>query len=350
MFGDFKVLIMRKILLLCLVLSVFSCRQKEQVNTSEVVPANSNPLNFSESLGRSYAIALIGDRLVVRDDQAETKLTVLNLKDDSPPIYTGHIGQGPGELTTPGPMIMEAEHFLIYDAAKSKLLSFHLDSLAVESYIPQKVLSIKEAGLIDIKKISKDTFLAIGVFPENRFLLINKHGEIIRKSGTYPIPLADNVPEYVRGIACQSMLATNVEKNIAATAMRYGENIQFHAFNLDDSSTKLELLNEHSVFLPEYSTKDYNGSPNFSPNEKTKWGYLSLSSNENFVYALYSGKPQVSGTKFYQGDQIHVFDWSGNRLKTIKLDKEAISIASNQSLLYALYEGNNGYEIAEYKL
>ena len=341
---------MTKLYFICLALFVFGCKQKDRSGSVETVSMKSETMNFHESLGKAYAIDRIGSQLIVRDDQVETKLTIFDLDSDAVhPIYTGLVGQGPGELTNPGPMIMDGNRFLIYDGAKMKLLSFQLDSLKTPNYKPQELISIKESGIIDIKKISKDMFLAVGVFPENRFLLINSQGETVGRLGTYPIALTGDMPEYVRAIAAQSMLTTNLEKNISATAMRYGEHIQFHAFHLRDASSEAKLLNEHNVFLPEYTTKEYDGSANFKPTDKTRWGYLSLSSNANFVYALYSGKPQLPGTKFYQGNEVHVFDWNGQLLKKIELDKESISITCNQTDLYALFEGENGYEIVKYK-
>lgn len=342
---------MTKSIFICLALFVFGCKQKDRSGAVETVLLKSRTMNFNEALGKAYAIDLIGNQLIVRDDQVDTKLTIFDLDSDAKkPVYTGYVGQGPGELTNPGPMIMDAHQFLLYDGSKMKLLSFQLDSLKIPNYKPQEAVSVKESGIIDIKKISKDMFLAVGVFPENRFLLINIRGETVGRLGTYPIALTGDMPEYVRAIAAQSMLTTNLEKNRSATAMRYGEHIQFHAFNLSNTLSEAKLLNEHNAFLPEYTTKDYDGSANFKPTDKTRWGYLSLSSNADFVYALYSGKPQIPGTKFYQGNQVHVLDWTGRLVKKIELDKEAISITCNQSELYSLLEGENGYEIVKYKL
>lgn len=340
---------MRKLTYLFLVLFVWGCIKSERPNSSERVYLKSKDLNFTESLGKAYAIDILDKYLVVRDDQAETKLTIFNLESDfKNPIYTGYTGQGPGELINPGPMIIESQKFLLYDASKMKLFSFYMDTLMVPDYKPHEAISIMEAGIIDVKKIGKDLFIAVGVFPDNRFALINSQGETIERLGMYPIELQEGVPEYVRGIACQSMLTTNPKKNKAAVAMRYGEHIQFHVFDLDKYTA--ELINEHHVFLPEYTTKNYNGSPNFSPTEETRWGYLSISSNSNHVYALYSGKPQIRGTNFYQGHEVHVFGWDGELINKIELDKQAFSVTCNEHHLYALYEGENGYEIAEYEL
>lgn len=332
-----------------LILSALGCKQKEESGFVEVTTVKSKVMNFSEYLGKAYAIDMIDNFLIVRDDHVDTKLTVFDLENSSKgPIYTGYVGQGPGELVNPGPIVVENDRFSLYDASKMKLLSFYTDSLIRPYYKPQTGVSVREAEIIDIKKITDDLFVAVGVFPENRFALIDNNGATIKQFGKYPIALKSGEPEYVRGIACQSMITTHVENNTMAIAMRYGEHIQFYSF--DDEKHSAELMNEHAVSLPIYTSRDNNGYPNFSPTEETYWAYLSISSNTDYVYALYSGKPQVHGTRFYSGDEVHVFDWDGNFVRKLALDGEASSITCNENQLYALFEGENGYEIAEYTL
>jgi len=338
---------MRKLLLPLVALLALACKHKERSGTPETVFLKSETMDVSDHLGKVYGLASAGSYLIFRDDQVDTKLTVLNMENDPVvPIYTGSSGQGPRELINPGPIIPDSNRFLIYDGGKMKLLSCRLDNLGSPDHDLQEEITIGTQGIIDIKKISWDVFLAVGVFPENRFLLIDGSGKTIGKVGNYPIPLSDGTPDYVRGIACQSMLATQTEKRVAAVAMRYGEHIQFYAFGqVEDDPT---LINERSVFLPEYTTNNHNGSPNFSPTEKTRWGYLSITSDDRYVYALYSGKQQAPGTDFYRGNLVHVFDWEGNFVRILELDKAVSSITGGPDRLYALYGGENGYDIAEY--
>ncbi len=69
-----------------------------------------------------------------------------------------------------------------------------------------------------------------------------------------------------------------------------------------------------------------------------------------FVYALYSGKYQKSDIEFYKENIVHVFNWDGNRVNTIELDKDVTRIASTEEYLFALCENENGYEIYKYEL
>jgi len=338
---------MRKLLFPLVALLALACKQKERSGSPETVFLKSETMGVSEHLGRPFTIFSMGRHLVVKDDQVDTKLTLFDLgKKPIVPVYAGRSGQGPRELVGPGSLIPDSNRFLIYDGGKMKLLSCRLDNLGSPDHDLQEEISIDQQAVIDIKKISRDVFLAVGVFPENRFMLIDGSGKITGKSGAYPVPLGVGTPDYVRGIACQSMLATHTEKRIAAVAMRYGEHIQF--YQLGEGERDLKLISERSVFLPEYTTNNHNGSPNFSPSEKTRWGYLSITSDDRYVYALYSGKLQAQGTDFYRGNLAHVFDWEGNFVRILELDKAVSSIARGQDRLYALYTGENGYDIAEY--
>ena len=340
---------MKRLLYIFIALFLINCGKKKGFEDQSKAYKESEILNVSEFLGKSFSIEVIDKHLIVRDDQVTTKFTVFDLEEEPiNPIYIGYTGQGPGELITPGPMITRTNEFLVYDASKMQLFPFNLDSLQVPNYKPLNSIPVKDAGIIDIKQVSNDIFIAVGVFPEKRFKLIDEQGNTTCTFGDYPIELINDIPEYVRGMACQSMLTTNKEKHLVAVAMRYGEHIQFHA--VDPTKCTTELINEHNVFLPEYTTRDNNGFPNFSPSKKTRWGYISITSNSDFVYALYSGKLQVRGTDFYQGSEVHVFDWQGKFIQKIELDKNAISITCNLTKLYSLYEGEKGFEIAKYEL
>jgi hypothetical protein len=340
---------MKRLFYLLLAFLLISCSHKDKKELPTKIYKESQTMNFKDYLGKTYSLEIIGKYLITRDDQVETKLTIFDIeKTPAHPIYTGYVGQGPGELINPGPIIVESNEFYIYDASKMQLLSFNIDSIEIANYKPHCFVPIKETGIIDIKQIDSDIFVAVGVFPEKRLKLINKQGNTTYSSGSYPIELIKDVPEYVRGIACQSMLTSNRQKHTIAIAMRYGEHIQF--YSIDSHKFLIELINERNIFLPKYTTRDNNGFPNFSPSEKTRWGYISITSNNNYVYALYSGKFQVRGTDFYKGTIIHVFDWDGNLVKIIELDKGSLSITCNQKELYSLYEGEDGFEIAKYNL
>lgn len=331
-----------------LILSLLSCKTEDL----EIINLASEVTGFEDYLGKSNSITVSGDYLVVEDDQVETAYTIFDLGNDTAtPIYTGYKGAGPNELIKPMPVVPDEDNFYVYDISHFKLFHFNTDSVKhAKAYKPSNCISIDENFFIsDIKKVSEDAFVAVGIFPEKRFAFIDNNGKIVKTAGAYPLEQTqtEQLPFHVKGMACLSKLTTNPAKKIIVSALFYGDKIQFYKVSDD---YRMVLLNQHHTFMPEFSTNNSLGMPNFSPTKETRWGYLSLTSNPKFVYALYSGKYQRQGNDFYQNNIVHVFDWYGERVSTFKLDKSVLSIASTSKHLYALYEGDNGYEILKYQL
>ena len=104
-------------------------------------------------------------------------------------------------------------------------------------------------------------------------------------------------------------------------------------------------------FTPRLTTIDIQGSLNFAPDKDTRWGYLYLSSDSQYIYGLYSGMYQREGEPFIFGNTVHVFSWDGLPICQLILDKRVRDIAVQGNKLYGLYEDTEiGYEIIEYVL
>lgn len=325
------------------------CNQKTDKMAVQSYSLIAKELKHANHLGRVYSIKSGNSYVVIRDDQLETKLSLLYPV--APPGFfrVGHIGTGPGELINPGPVILDETGFKVYDGTRKQLLTFYLDSIIHnEYYRPATAVPISEDGIVDMDRLNDTTYIATGIFPENRFILINDKGKPLFKLGEYPIELPEGTPAYIRGMACQSKLTVNRKKSTMAVATRYGGLIQF--IHIDAEKLVIKELSRHETFLPEYTSRDINGSPNFTPSDKTRWGYVSVASDDDYVYALFSGKFQKKDTTFFTGNVVQVFNWSGVLVCELHLDREVLSVSSGRDVLFALYEGEAGYDLAEYSL
>ena len=77
-----------------------------------------------------------------------------------------------------------------------------------------------------------------------------------------------------------------------------------------------------------------------------RWGYQNTDVTENYIYALYSGKP-LSEEPFHLGSVILVFDWSGTPVIQLHTDRELsdISAVPDDTGIYGITE--NEYGLAE---
>ena len=67
--------------------------------------------------------------------------------------------------------------------------------------------------------------------------------------------------------------------------------------------------------------------------------YLNVCATENFVYLLYSGKSyEKDRLKAFVSNKIHVYDWNGEKVKSLALDVDVneIVVSENDRTMYAI--------------
>ena len=128
-----------------------------------------------------------------------------------------------------------------------------------------------------------------------------------------------------------------------AMATQYASALQIFEWNEKD----IRLLIEKDMEAPEYDMKDNS----FQVNNRTKWGYLSSSGDEQFIYLLYSGAVQSQVKNPCIGNHIHVFDWDGNAIAELEVPEMLSAISVCNQKLYGIQSDDSfGYEIMEYDL
>lgn len=337
------------ILTVSLSVLLISCAQRSG-NTlifPKSLNVNGDRWEVYELLGKSYAIHVAGDYLIVRNDEADTKLTAIDLTHKKLIAHFGFRGEGPSELINPGPILTNSTSFSVYDGGKKSLLKYELLDISDEESPTPSMSPIDVDGIISLASLSDSLFVASGVFFDGRLCLLDYRGNTIGWHGDYPISIDNNIPFHVLGIAYQSAICTKPNDSRIALATRYGGILQvFEQSPVDETIVEIGGVN---LFSPELTTRDINGTPNFSPTQNTKWGYLSVVSTHELIFALYSGKIQQE-SNFYSGNQVHVFDWDGNPYCQINLDCEGISLAIEENRLLLLSDSDSGYDIIEYDL
>lgn len=305
-------------------------------------------MGIGDLLGRPYALYAMDDKLIIRNKGLETELLLVDLSNLDSPLYFGKKGEGPDEFVNVGVVLVEHNSFSIYDNQKHRMMKYECLEDSLSS--PELVFDTTTRGIMYMAKLSDSLYFSTGVFEGGRYCLLNGQGQMLKYWGNFPIDETMDIPFHVKGMAFQSNVCANSSKSRVAVAMRYGGVVQF--YDINPTTKQISEINSGiSTFYPSFKTQEVNGTPNFSPNETTQWGYINICSTEKYVYALYSGRTQVRGEPFYCGNTIHVFDWDGNPIQEIKLDKDVQYISSSNNKIYALFEDKeNGYDLISYDL
>ncbi|MDR1201203.1 MAG: TolB-like 6-bladed beta-propeller domain-containing protein, partial [Tannerellaceae bacterium] len=183
---------------------------------------------------------------------------------------------------------------------------------------------------IQIDRLKENTFAAISIGGAglSRFILVDEEEEIRSKEGELPEKESEAISDDAHAFAYWGRITTNPKANKVAIGTNYAGIMQVY----DCSTDKAELIKEHNLFLADY--KESGGY--FDINPQTRWGYLSMDSNDTYIFALYSGLNQVENPdgSFTKSNMIHVFDWDGNPVARLITDKQLSHICVDESTLY----------------
>lgn len=152
----------------------------------------------------------------------------------------------------------------------------------------------------------------------------------------------DNVPADIPVAAWkrahESLLYLSPDEQYAVTACLLSDQIEI--FDLKNRTSK--LISGPENFKAEFEAyKDQGGKDVIQYTDKTRLAFQDASVTDKYIYLLYSGKKNKERQSFY-GAFVYVFDWDGNPVKKLTLDKSVLSIAASQDdkILYTFDEAS----------
>ena len=304
-------------------------------------------LSVGDSLGRVHSFEAVDDYLIFTDEQGSTQYTILK-PDLSYCFHFAQKGQGPKEMPRASGVKMIRNGYLILSDGY-RLYRHSLDSLyrSVDHPIPFLKSEMKDTH-IWVADLSDSLFVATGTFPNGkRFKFLDDKGTPLAYVGDYPMEEKTDLPFYVIGCSFMSLTTSHPTSNRFALGTYYGGVLDVMECEISDLS--IERVGGACLFKPRVTSRDYMGTPNFAPDAQSRYGYLMLDSDADYIYALYSGRLVSEGDNV--SNIVHVFDWDGSPVCQINLDKDVRDIAVVKNKLYALYEDADiGYEVIEYVL
>ena len=336
------------VLVLLLVIQISGCKTGTDSIFPTTVSLEGKMLSVGDSLGRILTLEAVDDYLLLMGMNEQTQYTILK-PDLSYCFRFGRIGQGPKEMPeASGVMMIRNGYLTLSDGFK--LYQHRLDSLyhSVDNPIVASRSEINDA-MIWVTPLTDSLFVASGTFPNGkRFKVLDRSGKVYGYMNGYPLEEKTELPFYIVGISYLSTMTSHSTSNRFAVGTQYGSMLDVMEWNQQDST--LHRVGGICEFKPRLTSKNYMGTPNFAPDAQTRWGYIYLDSDAEYIYALYSGK-LVSDKDSRKCNTVHVLDWNGNPVCQIILDKYVKDIAVVKNKLYALYEDADiGFEVIEYVL
>lgn len=148
------------------------------------------------------------------------------------------------------------------------------------------------------------------------------------------VPPDVSVGAWKKAYESQFYLSPDEQYGVAASLL----SDQIEIFDLQNKTSK--VISGPENFKAEFIVyKDDWGKDIVQNTEKTRFAFLNASVTDKYIYLLYSGKNNKADKSFY-GEYIYVFDWNGNPVKKLTLDKSVLCIAvsKDDKVLYTFDE------------
>jgi len=276
----------------------------------------------SDSIGNPMEIICVGKYLILLDNQpikGRGKIQIFDKRSLEFITSSGHSGSGPGEIISPiglNNIPGDSTKFSIYDLALKRLTVYDIRSGNVEVY---KVITLKHGlpyfpVVIDSLIFSLDFNLEDG-----RISIYDMGGNYIKSIGRLLPGLRKGVPAFIHTHASQGRLRASPNGKFLVVIAVYSDIIDIY----DKDGNLIRRFHGPLNVTPIYNVATSNGSPVMAVDiEKAMWGYVSVSLDENRIYARFTGE------KFKEradGKYLHIYDYNGKFLRCFIFDRNVFN-------------------------
>jgi hypothetical protein len=288
--------------------------------------------------GVAGMIACVDSNLIVLNVNfgAEYLLNNYSLRNNK--ISKGYIrvGKGPGEIVGIAGFGITDNNLWLLDVTLKKILCTNLS----------EVLSDKSLGSIQ------------------KYPLLNDYYEIVFKDSLHYLGVGSNKSKFkIQEVDLRSGKETdefgifeNVPDNMEFQAFKNAHECLFYGH---PNGNKVVLAYRFTDAIDIYNTDTHKGvkihgpekfDVDFQPagnvmyrTDKTRFAFVGGTTSENFIYMCYSGK-QTEAPNAYSAKFIYVYDWDGNPVRKLVLDRfvDAIAVSDDEKTLYA-YDAELGF-------
>jgi len=299
---------------------------------------SSEVMASSADISGASSIYFIDKYLIISNPDAQHLFKVIQTDIDSVVAQFAKIGEGPCEFQFPSSLqnINSNKYLGIVNRKRFTFSVLSVDSILVNTapcLFTSRAFNIAYQRLAFMNR-TDSLFVGIGLFPR-RYALSNIKGDTLYTFGEYPFSEKFINQRYEDlAMVFQGDIVVHPAGHKFISTTRASANIEIYSLN----EIKPELLIAYHFWPPEfYTDNDVPGtfSANFA--KDNRYGFLSTSVNEEYIYMLFSGK---QGKSVYESNKVLVFDWQGNPHKMYILDKEVNHIAVDplNNYLYAYAE------------
>ena len=311
----------------------------------DTLKATAKLFGDSTLFSRITSMLEVGSNLVITDSRTSPHVFVFNGKNARFVKSMGRQGQGPGEILYPDNIVPDEKdrnRVWIYDFTQRRFIG--LDITGSTKTNNSLTLSLPEGGSLLQPMIRRGTIISNGLFHDYSLIFVDNTGKPKGKSDLKapfgPPDVTSRVARRLLNVSTMAYAPTSRDKVVLA--------YQFKS-ELDILDLNTGLHTAVTGPRPTKASFSFNKAGNFEWNADNQQAYLSVTADDNRIYALFSGRKD--NDKVERVSILHVFDWNGAFLREYAFDRAigTIAVSSSGTTIYGSVE-EPWTAVAEYLL
>ena len=307
-----------------------------------------------DSLANPYRFVIIDSFLIVHDVYELKHFTLFNTNSGNCIGRFGDIGIGPGEISIGHVLSVKQGKLYSHSISPNHLIQYDLDSLInYRRYCPPTIAKFEQTQKFYVSRflpIDSSYFIGAGFYDSKyQYALFNLQNEVSDYSREV-FNSKESYSDIHKFLSNQGIFKNHPKKDKFVYSVSRSSNIDF----LEVTNGKINIMKSIKLSDPQIKPVDLgNNSYTIDYNPHSVLGFLDIFPTDNFVYTLYSDKPEINNDgsyNDYSSDVILVFDWEGNPVKKFILDKEVayIGIDEIEKKFYTIQKDNEGGWVIAY--
>ncbi|GAB2497603.1 BF3164 family lipoprotein [Algoriphagus taiwanensis] len=295
-----------------------------------------SPLEISDSLFRVEDMFLFQNILIVLDLDLNHLYKVIDISNDKLVKRFGKRGEGPDEFNTLTYLNYSTgggNWIGINESRKNNFKEYHLDSILFSSEDPKphSVVSGFNSSNLGIAKIDVDQFIGFGLF-DQLYSQQSKNG-LVTNFGRFPFQEQfEATSPHTLVMAYQPRFYKNPNKPLLLATSVFSFNMDLIRMN---KNGKAEVYKSLHFWPTEFEDESSGGSSSAAIKKENRFGNLSTSVSKEHIYVLYQDKPWEFEYP-QKSNRVLVYDWEGNAIKILNLEKDVMLIAAHEDDSYLI--------------
>lgn len=298
----------------------------------------SNEYEFKE--GNPATMHALDSTLIIHSFDSDHVFYNYNINNKK--LSAGYInfGRGPNEMSGPISSGITDDKLWVYDIVLKKIFTLDTKSFPNINKLETTLHSFPvKDNYYKISLLDSLHFLASGGEDDSNKVIKMDLSKDQVVEGYGEIKLIDSPEEKAFRKADQKFIFANGAQNKAVIAYRFSDKLEI----MDSKTENFKVIKGMDGFKADFTlVKNTADEYAMVENQETRRAFTEGFVSDSYIYLAFSGRKSVD-PESYNSDTILIYDWNGDPVKKIKLDRRILNFTVSQDKYFYAFDPHNGY-------